>query len=404
MFIFSQAGLKHTKRRLTISLIFSLLFSQLSTISPFVVKGEANDINYSMKSTVTYLNPNGGTRIWNFTEEDRTISLFMNNTWQSVELKGASYPLEALKNDADGNSIAVLKLPKQQLLPGENVSFTVEYRIVSKPRVIANISEEESGTLDAIPQNLRDNYTRAEGPWLVNDPTLVELAHEIAGDETKVLKIVKGFVGWIDENINYTTHEFPLYPNETLSEGEGDCDDQAVLLVTLARIMGIPSHLQIGAIYTPTSELVEENHWDNHVRVVQRKIGWHGWAMVYVPPWGWLPVDLTYITGDFADPLNAIHYGAVTGQKTIQYMNVSKVDYVAESRQARSFILENGFFVDLEDEMSVEATENDVTEKFDPWVAVVFVLLMVGLLASSLLIARRWRRRLEEPQVTSLSS
>jgi len=390
---------------LTISLTFSLVFSLLSVTSLVVVKGELSDIDYSIKSTVTYVNPSGGTTTWNFTEEDRTIGLFMNNAWQSVELKTFTYSLESLKNDTDGNNIAVLEFPKQQLLPGENLSYTAEYRVVSKPRMIANISEAESGTLEVIPNDLKENYTRAEGPWLVNDSTLVELAHEIAGNETKVLKIIKGFVGWIRKNITYTTHEVPFYPNDTLTAREGDCDDQAILLITLSRIMGIPSHLQIGTIYMPQSVLVNQTYWEDHMRVVQRKIGWHGWAIVYVPPWGWLPVDLTFVTGGINDdPLNAIRYGAVTEQNTIQYMNISKVDYVAASRQTRTFLLENGFFIDLEDEMTLEAAQNGGFGRLDPSVAAALVLVMVMFLASSHLIARRWRRRPEEQEVPTLLS
>jgi len=392
------------KRILAISLIFSLLFSLGSAKSLVIAQGEAKDINYSIKLTVTYVNPSGGTRIWNFTEEDRTISLFMNNAWQSVELKSITYPLDDLKNDTDGNNVAVLEFPKQQLLPGENMSYTVEYGVVSKPRIIANISEKESGTLDAIPQNLKGNYTRAEGPWLANDHALLELAHEIAGNEINVLKVIKSLVEWIKKNITYTdTHEVPLYPNETLSEGEGDCDDQAILLITLSRIMGIPSYLQIGTIYLPSRTLLEETYWGNHVRSVQRRIGWHGWAMVYVPPWGWLPVDLTFVTGDFADdPLNAVRHGAVVDQNTVQYMNVSKFDYVAASRQTRTFLLGNGFFIDMEDEMA-EVAQTGVIRRLDPWVAVALVVVMITVLTSSFLIARRWRKRLEEPKVTSPS-
>lgn len=383
---------------LTISLILLLLFSMPSVTSLAVVRGESGDINYSIKSTVTFVNPPLGTRTWNLTEEDRAISLFMNNSWQIVELKGATYPFEVLKSDTDGNNIAVLKFPKQQLPPGENLTYIAEYHVVSKPRTIPNIAEEKSGTLKDIPQGLKDNYTRAEGPWLVNDSTLVGLAHEIAGNETKVLTIIKSFVGWIKENIHYTTHEVPYYANETLIAHQGDCDDQAILLVTLARIMGIPSHLQIGSIYTPERRLVEETYWEDHVRAVQREIGWHGWAMMYIPPWRWLPVDLTYVTGGFDnDSLNAIRYGAVASQKTIQYMNFSKVDHVAESRQTKIFIIQNGFFVDLEDEMD-EIAQDSLPEGFNLTVAVTLGMVAVILLATFLLIAHRWRRNLGKPE------
>lgn len=399
MFTFSQELHRHTRRARAFSLVFLLFFSLFSVVGLVIVRGKAEGINYSIKSTITYVNPREGTRIWNLTNDDRTVGLFMNTSWQSVGFQNATYPLDTMTNDTDGNKIAVLKLPKTRLHPGENVSFTVEYAVASKPRTIPNISEEQSGTFDEIPSELKKKYTGAEGPWLVNEPTLVGLAHQIALNETKVLTTIKNFVGWIKRNVNYTTHEVPFYPNETLIARKGDCDDQAILLITLSRIVGIPSYLQIGAIYTPEQGLVDETYWDGHVRAVQEKIGWHGWAMVYVPLWGWLPVDLTYVLADLSsDPLNAIRYGAVAWQKTIQYMNFSKLDYVAMSRQTRSFIIENGFFVDLKDEMT-ETQQNSLVGRLDPMVAFVFGTATVMLLVSSLLIARRWRRHPEKLEV-----
>lgn len=381
---------------LATSLTF-LLLGSLILATGSIARAEPGDRSYSIRSTVTFVNPSDGARIWNLTEEDRAVGLFMNNTWQSVELKSANYPLETQK-DSDGNIIGDLKLDKQQLRPGENLSYTTEHLVISRPRIIPSISESDAGALETIPQDLRGNYTRAEGSWLINDPQLVSLANSLAGNETRVLNIVKNLVGWMKSNIQYTTHEFPLYPNETLELREGDCDDQAILLVTLARILGIPSYVQVGAIYVSTSDFSEENVWDSHVHVVQRRIGWHGWAMVFVPPWGWLPVDLTYVLSASLDPLDAIRYGAVTQQNTIQYMNLSKVDYVAESRESRDFILKNGFYLDMIDEMTKVETGGLLGNPVNS-IAVVLGAGMFMLAVSLFLIVRRRRMRTEDRKI-----
>jgi len=390
----------HTKTTVTALVTLTLLFSLLSSTTSVLVQGESKkNLNYSIKTTITYVNPKEATETWILTGEDRTIGLFINNSWQSAELKEAAFPVESFEKDEDGNGIAVLEFPIQQLSPGENLSFTAEYSIVSKPRAIPDISEDESGTLNDIPQDLKGNYTSAEGPWMVNDPKLVKLAYEVGRDETNVLKLVKVLVAWIKDNIQYITHEFPRYPNETLDELKGDCDDQAILLVTLCRIMGIPSHVQIGAIYLPDI-MVEESLWENHVRIVEKNIGWHGWAMLYIPPWGWLPVDLTYVTSIFEEPLDAIRYGAVVKQNTVQYMNYSKVDYVAISRQTRTYLLENDFVVEMEDEM-IELEQNSNVAVFNPAVVVGLVLTIAVILACSSLLVGRWRKRPQKMEVVA---
>jgi len=75
--------------------------------------------------------------------------------------------------------------------------------------------------------------------------------------------------------------------------------------------------------------------------------------MAYVPPWGWLPIDLTFVTGSFAVAVNAIYHGAVTLQKTIQYMNISKEDYVASSYMYRDFLQQNDFYLYSMDEVTM---------------------------------------------------
>jgi len=383
-------------RRLpTLSLILIALLLIPSFQSLLTVRGEAEDVNYFIRSTVTYANPSGNTNVWNFAqrEDDQTINLFMNNNWQTVDLVNSTFSFKKTKNDDDGNPAAVLRFPKLVLSPGENVSFTVWYHIVSKPRTIPNITEDESHNLTDIPSPLVDEYTREEGSWQTSNPTLQEKALSLKGSETKVLTIIKNFIDWIKKNISYPKirHENPYYPNQTYAQREGDCDDQAILFITLCRIVKIPSYLQVGSIYMP-NHFDNASLWDGHVSIVEKRIGWHGWAIVYIPPWGWLPVDLTYVPQGFGDPLNAIKYGAVTGQDTIQYMNFTHTDYVASSLEDRKFVIENGFDVYEEEEMILEGNQELPTVTVEPWLPMVFLALMVFLVATSFLMYKRWMR------------
>jgi len=386
--------------------ILIMLLVTITCQSFIVVIGETQDVGFTIQTTVTFSNPSNGSSIWNFTEEDRTISLFMNNTWQIVHLINYSYPLETMKTDEDGNSVAVLLFPKSELTPGENMSYTITYHALSKPRSIPKITEETSEDLDKIPKDLNEKYCREEGPWLVNDPQLQKLAHSIAQNETKVLTIVKKFVEWINQNITYVVHEVPYYPNETYAERKGDCDDKAVLFVTLCRILGIPAYIQIGCIYLPTAIHVNETYWEDHVTSIQKRIGWHGWATVYVPPWGWLPVDLTYVMDGLGDPLNAIRRGAVTLEETIQYMNVTQTDYVASSRESRNFLIKNDFYVYMLDEMNFEfpqkpPIDEDEVREWDRSVPVVMVTMAIAatITGASMIICILHIRKVKKPRL-----
>ena len=371
-----------------VSTIF-LLLSTLAFNGFVMVKGEAEE-GFIIKMNVTYHN-NNETENWTFTEEDRAIGLFMNNTWQTVHLINHSHPLENTTLDKDGNPIAILQFPNMQIEPGENISYTVTYHAFSEPRLFPNnIKEENSGTIEEIPEELKESYCGEGGPWLVNDTGLQDLAYNITKGETKVLTIVKKFITWIKDNITYKIHETPMYPNETYTEREGDCDDQAILFITLCRILKIPAYLQIGCIYLPTY-FDDSEYWNGHLRNVLKRIGWHGWAMVYIPPWGWLPVDLTWW---YYNPLNAIKSAAVTSQKTIQYMNISQMDYVASARQARDFLKDNDFYVYTQDEMMetpLTNHRNDTFERPFPWIVMVATAVVAVTTAGIFMFV--WKRK-----------
>ena len=378
-------------------MVVSTLFLLLSTLTFngfVVVKSETEEAGFIIKTSVTYSN-NNETENWTFTEEDRAIGLFMNNTWQTVQLINHSHsPKKTI--DEDGNPIAILQFPESELKPGENISYTVTYYALSKPRLLPNIKEEDSGTLEEIPEELKESYCGEGDPWLVNDPRLRDLAQNIAENETKVLTVVKKFVEWIRQNIDYPAqaHEVPSYPNETYTERRGDCDDQAILFITLCRIFEIPSYLQIGCIYLPT-EHVNETYWEGHLTTSLKHIGWHGWAIVYIPPWGWLPVDLTWW---YYDPLNAIKRAAVTSQTTLQYMNISQMDYVASARMDMDFLKNNDFYVYAQDEMMEAPPTNhqdDTFERLFPWI-LMFATVVVAVIVAGIFMHVWKREKLKE--------
>ena len=359
---------------IAVSFVLFVLLASFTFYSFTMLESKTGDVSYIIRSTVTFSNKEDE-KFWNLTEEDRTVSLFMNNTWQTVHLINHSYPLQNITEDDDGNPIAVLQF-QSELNPGENISYSVTYQVLSRPRSLPLITEEKSGALANITQDLRQKYCKGDDTWQIENQMIKEQAHSIAHNQTNVLKIVKGFIGWIWRNITYEPHEVPMYANQTLLSGKGDCDDQAILLITFCRILGIPSYLQIGCIYLP-SQYSNETSWDGHVTNVARQIGWHGWAIVYIPPWGWLPVDLTYPKGGFSNPLNAIETAVVSDTRTIQYMNISERDYVASSWAYRDFITENGFYIYAEDEMIWTSRQNLGEIIVERWVQRILIIIVV---------------------------
>ena len=337
---------------LVIASALAYLLPQFTYVGP---EEETEDRFFTIVLTTTYENRNGEGALWNFTEDDTVASLFMNSSWQTVCLTNSSYPIERAGIDADGNPQAFMSFPESRLDSGKNLSFEVAYRIVLKPRSVPEFTEEGSGSLSDIPEDLRSLYCSSVGPWQMDDQRLQDLASELAGNETRVLTALRKFIEWTRDNIGRETLDVPRYPVETFQGRAGDCDDQANLFITLCRITGIPAYLQAGCIYV-SSKHTTISSWNGCLINELTRIAWHGWAVVYVPPWGWLPVDFTYVTlGDLrADALNAIRLSAIIAHPTVQYANFTATDYIAACRDRRDFQVAHGFYIYGHDVMSEE--------------------------------------------------
>ena len=305
---------------------------------------------YRIRSEVTYVNE--GVHPWNLSKEDLTFYLFMNTTLQEVRLVDASHPISYKSVDEDGNSYLILEADKLKIYPNENFTCLLEFNAVRPKKSVVTL-DGEPGSLKDIPSSLKESFCVGNAVWQIDDCDLRRLAETEAKSDI-VLDIVLNYVKWIKSNIRYSFgQETPMYPNETYRLRRGDCDDQAILLITLCRIYGIPAYLQLGCIYDPTQPYRELNLWGGHFIYEAERISWHGWAMVYIPPWGWLPVDLTFMEDE---PITAITDAAVNSESLIVYMNVSNQDYVRENRMLKSYLEKNNFKIVMHDSMELIET------------------------------------------------
>ena len=361
--------------------LLCLLFGVIAIVSyanQMPAKVPDGDVDYryfTIVSTVTYENRNTHGVSWQLTKDEKELGLFMNNSWQTVYLLNASYSVNSFEVDEDDNSVAFIEFPQSAIQPGENLTFTIFYKVALKPRLLSGISVNASESLAEIPQSLIATYCRAGGSWQPNNSAISALAAEIAADKTNVLEILLDFVAWIKQNIVYGTLDVPRYPNETFLQHTGDCDDQANLLISLCRAAGIPAYLQVGCIYMPGTHATS-SYWNGQWISTLTRIGWHGWAMVYVPPWGWLPVDLTYAPGNELDPLNSIINSAIIIQPTAQYCNITVTDYVLSSRAWRDFIISEEFYIQTHDTMIDDSSMEQNSQQFSG-VQIKFSVLLI---------------------------
>ncbi|MFQ6085602.1 MAG: transglutaminase family protein [Candidatus Bathyarchaeia archaeon] len=341
-------------------------------------------ITYSAKFTyrATYTYTNRGNETITLDRDHVRFSLLMNNSWATVILSSSDPPVESTDRDEDGNLYAEISADRE-LSPGEKLIISLEYHVDSRSREIPAINEEASQDLEAIDPSLVQEFTGSLGPWRYDEwPSIQELAYQIKGNETNVLRIVDRFVSWIHDCVDYpeSVHEVPLYPNETLLLGVGDCDDQTNLLVTMCRAVGIPAYVQIGVILYEGLKPENYSIWDGHVTIQSEHVGWHGWAMVYIPPWGWLPIDMTWGAG--GEAYDFITNSAVSHVYTIPSDNVTSMDYIADTLEERGDLVGSDLYVTISETMALpEEMEREDVEATQPWITSYPMASPIGIFA-----------------------
>lgn len=198
----------------------------------------------------------------------------------------------------------------------ENHKFTVEYEFDSEvryaapdPEVVAAVLQPAlawdedgrayimekpvPGVKTAVPTSEKKEYLVYENSALVCaadlseqephirfTPFLRALAAEIAGEEKNPYLLAKRVYDYITTKITYS-YMREYFAIENIPEyaalgGKGDCGVQALLFITLCRILKIPARWQSGLYATPYSA------------------GSHDWAQFYAAPYGWLFADCSF--------------------------------------------------------------------------------------------------------------
>ncbi|MEM2374601.1 MAG: hypothetical protein QXI11_09220, partial [Thermoproteota archaeon] len=126
--------------------------------------------------------------------------------------------------------------------------------------------------------------------------------------------------------------------------------------------------------------------WDGHLHISSRNIGWHGWVEAYVPPWGWLPIDITYGYSS-SEPLSAVSKSASAREFVLQSEKYSNIDYIAESRRMEERIMRSDIHLYIEENISKMYSTNSHRTLKD-YQIVSFVILLMIVIAIFLLMFR----------------
>ena len=145
-------------------------------------------------------------------------------------------------------------------------------------------------------------FVAERAPHVVFTDDLRAFSARVVGDETDPWRIAQKLYAAVDRIPWAGAREYSTIENISdyaLHAGHADCGQQTLLLIALLRLNGIPARWQSGMMFAPNE------YWNLH-----------DWGQLYIAPYGWMPMDVTFGRLDDADPSVAGFYlGGLDGYR-----------------------------------------------------------------------------------------
>ena len=160
---------------------------------------------------------------------------------------------------------------------GEPTAFSVTYELTVRAQY--NRIDPERVVPATITADLAP-YVAERAPHVVFNDAMRLKSAQVVGDETNPYRIAQKLFTAVDSIPWAGAREYSTITNigqHALEQGHADCGQQTLLLITLLRMNGIPARWQSGWIFS-------DGEYNNM----------HDWGWMYLAPYGWVPMDVTF--------------------------------------------------------------------------------------------------------------
>ena len=191
------------------------------------------------------------------------------------------------------------------------VSYAVDVE-VSAIRYL--ILPEKIGTLNDIPEQIRQEYTVDGARYQIDSPYIRETVKKVVGDEQNPYWIARKVYNFVIDRLEYEMVGGWDVPEVVLKRGSGSCSEYTFAFVALCRAAGLPARYQGSLVVRGDDASVDE--------------AFHRWAQVYLPGYGWVPVDAN--RGDQKSPADqARGFGELANRFLITTQSGGDSEYLA---------------------------------------------------------------------------
>ncbi len=155
-----------------------------------------------------------------------------------------------------------------------SVSMTVQAKMYDTRWFIF---PEKCGGLKDIPKEIRAEYLVNDEKFDLDDPVIQQALESCVGDEQNPYWIMRNIYNHIIDNMYYELAGGWNTAPAVLKRGNGSCSEYTFVFIAMCRAAGIPARYA-GSIAIRGDDASLDDVF-------------HRWAEVYLPDYGWIPVD-----------------------------------------------------------------------------------------------------------------
>lgn len=163
--------------------------------------------------------------------------------------------------------------------PGESVQVSWA-ALVEISEISFDVTPESVGPLTNIPADIRMLYLKDDPMFGLSDPIVKAAVNEAVGNETNVYRMVLRIHDYIIAHLTYSRDNSWDPAPVVLKRGTGSCTEYTMVFIAMCRAKGIPARFSGGSFVSDPSKSLRDDSG-------------HRWQEVYLPNWGWVPVDVT---------------------------------------------------------------------------------------------------------------
>ncbi|MEN1958284.1 transglutaminase-like domain-containing protein [Luteimonas changyuni] len=202
---------------------------------------------------------------------------------------------------------------------GEPTGFSVSYELTVHAQYV-DIDPDKVVPAGITPELAP--FVAERAPHVLFTDAMRLKSAQVVGDETNPYRIAQKLFASVDSIPWAGAREYSTITNigqHALEQGHADCGQQTLLLITLLRMNGIPARWQSGWIFSDDS-------YNNM----------HDWGWMYLAPYGWVPMDVTFGRLPGADAGLADFYLGGLDAYRIAFNDDYSREFVPAKQHARS--------------------------------------------------------------------